>query len=167
MGKFKIIRTIWNPLPEGSEDRRFPRSIPDHRSGADERSDSDEGGRVRKANACKSNVREARATRRDVGGRLTSENRSAPPDAAHAPYLKEHTPALASPFESPSARAATPPILPLNRVDFIFFDENSATLSFLASLAPSCPYYTYMSTFTLSISIYTPFYLRRDNTSSD
>lgn len=75
---------------------------------------SGEGGRVRKANACKSNVREARVTRRDVGGRLTSENRSAPPDTAHAPYLKERTPALASPIESPSARAATPPIPPLS-----------------------------------------------------
>lgn len=47
-----------------------------------------EGERV----ACKSDVREARAARRDVGGRLTSENRFAPPDTAHAPYLKERTP---------------------------------------------------------------------------
>lgn len=38
-----------------------------------------------KASACKSNDREARAARRDVGKRLTSESRSAPPDARACP----------------------------------------------------------------------------------
>lgn len=113
-----------------------------------------------RASACKSEDRASHEpARRDVGKRLTSESRSAPPDTAHAPYLKERTPVLTAPL-APWMCATT---LHRNRVDFIFFDEETTALPPSSRLHPCalvlrvlplpCPYPL------------TPFYLRHARSS--
>lgn len=82
-----------------------------------------------KVSACNTSDREAPAARRDVGRRLTSESRSAPPDAAHAPYLKELTPALRVLFsrvQPPLLKTAVTssfltrkPLPPFSRISFV------------------------------------------------